>query len=117
MDQRSVLGRSGEDAAVSLYENLGFEIVARNYRCASGEIDVIATDGDVLVFCEVKTRRTAYWGEPSEAVGFKKQQRLRRLAAGWLSEKGGCRLPVRFDVVSILAGDDGLKVEHIPHAF
>lgn len=117
MDPRPALGQLGEDAAAEHYERLGFEVVERNYRCAAGELDLILTDGKVLVFCEVKTRRTAYWGEPSEAVGYKKQQRIRRLAAAWLSEKGGCRLPIRFDVVSIVAADSGLKIEHIPHAF
>lgn len=92
-------------------------MVDRNHRCQAGEIDIVATNDRVLVFCEVKTRRSAHWGEPSEAVGYKKQQRIRRLAAAWLDEKGGCRLPIRFDVVSIVADGEDLKIEHIPHAF
>lgn len=116
MDARPALGRLGEDAAADLYVELGFEIVERNYRCVGGEIDVIATDGKVLVFCEVKTRRTDRWGDPSEAVGYRKQQRLRRLAATWLAERRA-GLPVRFDVISILADGNGLTIEHLPDAF
>jgi putative endonuclease len=117
MDDRPALGRRGEDAAAEFYERSGFSVLERNYRCAAGELDVVASDGTVLVFCEVKTRRSAHWGEPSEAVGFKKQRRIRRLAATWLAEKGGCRLRIRFDVVSILASDGSLTIEHIPDAF
>lgn len=117
MDARPALGRLGEDAAADLYEGLGFEVVERNYRCSAGELDLIASDRRILVFCEVKTRRTDRWGEPSEAVGFKKQQRIRRLAASWLADRGGFRLPIRFDVVSVLVTAGGVSVEHIPDAF
>src|SRR5919106_435525 len=75
MDARPELGRRGEDLAESVYRRLGFDIVQRNYRCRQGEIDLIARRGRVLVFCEVKTRRTDMWGTPAEAVGFRKQAR------------------------------------------
>ncbi len=117
MDARPALGRQGEDAAADLYMRTGFRVVDRNYRCRAGELDLVVSDGRVLVFCEVKTRRSDRWGDPSEAVGFKKQQRIRRLAAAWLAERGSPRLTVRFDVVSVLVTDQKVTVEHIPDAF
>ena len=117
MDARPTLGRTGEDLAVDLLERLGFTIVDRNWRCAAGEIDVVATKDGLLVFCEVKTRSTNRWGEPSEAVGYAKQARLRRLAAAWIGERrpGGVR--IRFDVVSVIVRDAHTEVVHLPDAF
>jgi putative endonuclease len=117
MDARPALGRRGEDLAVSVFRRLGFEIVQRNYRCRHGEIDVVARRGRVLVFCEVKTRNTDTWGVPAEAVDFRKQSRLRRLAAQWLAEHGVGRVQVRFDVVSVIVRPDRSEVTHIPDAF
>lgn len=117
MDARPALGRSGEDAAVQLLEDKGFTIVERNFRCRAGELDVIARNGRTLVFCEVKTRRTDRWGDPSEAVGWRKQQRLRQLAALWLQAHRPGRVEVRFDVVSVIVGDRDVYVTHIPDAF
>ncbi len=117
MDGHLSLGRSGEDEAAALYRRLGFEVVDRNYRCGAGEIDLVATRGREIVFCEVKTRVSDTWGEPSEAVGWRKQARLRRLAAHWLSERRarGCR--VRFDVVSVIVRGARFEVTHIVDAF
>ncbi len=117
MDARARLGRSGEELAADLYRRQGFKIVEQNYRCREGEIDVVAARGGVLVFCEVKTRLTARWGEPSEAVGFRKQQRLRRLAACWLSDRRPKFSALRFDVVSVVAGGGVPQVTLIADAF
>ena len=117
MDARPQLGRRGEDLAESVFRRLGFAIVQRNYRCRHGEIDLIARRGRVLVFCEVKTRRTDMWGTPAEAVGLRKQSRLRRLAAAWLAEHAVGRMQVRFDVVSVIVRPDQSEVTHIPDAF
>jgi putative endonuclease len=117
MDQRPLLGRNGEDLAADLYERLGFDIVERNYRCPAGEIDVIAAKGRMVVFCEVKTRRTNRWGEPSEAVDRVKQARLRRLAAIWLKDRRPGRVEVRFDVVSVIVADGRAEVTHLAEAF
>jgi putative endonuclease len=117
MDARPELGRRGEDLAESVFRRLGFDIVQRNYRCKHGEIDLIARRGRSLVFCEVKTRRTDTCGTPAEAVGFRKQSRLRRLAAVWLADHAVGRVQVRFDVVSVIVRPDRSEVTHIPDAF
>lgn len=118
MHERATLGRWGEDLAVELYRRRGFRIVARNYRCGRlGEIDVIAQSGGLVVFCEVKTRRTDRFGIPAEAVGYHKQQRLRRLAVQWLAENKPGRVELRFDVVSVIVGPRGPQVTHLPAAF
>jgi len=88
--------------------------VARNWRCALGELDLVLERRGVVVFCEVKARSSDAFGVPAEAVGAAKQARLHRLAARWLAEqepRGPARL--RFDVVSVLAG----RIEVIEGAF
>jgi putative endonuclease len=117
MDVRTAFGRRGEELAAGHYRQLGFTIVEQNYRCRQGEIDIVAARGPVLVFCEVKARRTSRWGEPSEAVGFHKQQRLRRLAACWLAERRPRFAELRFDVVSVVVRDDEPEITMISDAF
>ncbi len=117
MDARPWLARAGEDMAARHLTRLGFAVVERNYRCPEGEIDIVARRGDLLVFCEVKTRRRDLWGEPSEAVGWEKQRRIRRLAARWMSESGSAHAEVRFDVISIVARNGAAALTHIPDAF
>ena len=116
MDRRA-LGSAGEDRAVKLYEDNGFEVIERNFRCREGEIDLIARRGRLIVFCEVKARSSAYRGMPAEAVGSVKQMRLRRAAGRWLAlgSAGGCEL--RFDVVSIVWRHGHTELVHIPGAF
>jgi putative endonuclease len=100
-DRRGQLGRRGEELACERLAAAGLRIVERNWRCRSGEIDVIAAGPDLLVFCEVKTRRGNGYGTPAEAVTTAKRARLRRLAAAYLAavEHPPCR--VRFDVVAV----------------
>lgn len=117
MDARADLGRRGESIAADLYRRLGFVVVERNFRGRSGEIDVVARSGRLLVFCEVKTRRTNLYGDPSEAVDWAKQARLRRLAAEWIAARRPGPCDVRFDVVSVIVSGSGLQVKHIPDAF
>ena len=117
MHARSRLGRRGEDAACDLYRRLGFQVVERNYRSGRGELDVVARRGDVLVFCEVKTRRSDEWGTPAEAVDRTKQARLRKLAAAWMAERRPGYVDVRFDVVSVIVRGDRTDVTHVPDAF
>jgi putative endonuclease len=117
MDTRPIIGRSGEDAAVQLLRNRGLTIVERNFRCRAGEIDIVARAGQTVVFCEVKTRKTDRWGDPSEAVGYKKQARLRRLAAEWLRTHQVGRVEIRFDVVSVIVREGRTELRHIPDAF
>ena len=101
---RRALGSSGEDAAAAWYEANGYRVVARNWRCRQGEIDLVVRRGRTVVFCEVKTRTSAAFGAPVEAVTRAKQVRLRALAARWLEEATTPAGDIRFDVVSVLAG-------------
>jgi putative endonuclease len=101
--RRVQLGILGEDAALSWYGRAGYSLVARNWRCKSGEIDLVVARGDVVVFCEVKTRSGAAFGGGFEAVTSGKRARLRRLAELFLlSEIRGREYRVRFDVASVL---------------
>jgi putative endonuclease len=107
------IGNDGEDAAAAWYAARGYEIVARNWRCRDGEIDLVARRGGVTVICEVKARSSDAFGAPVEAVTRTKQLRLRRLAAAFLAGASGSRGEVRFDVASVLAG----RVEVVESAF
>lgn len=113
------LGRIGEGLAARHLEGLGYAILDRNWRCAQGEVrgelDLIALDGDVLVVCEVKTRRRAVAGVAAEAVDPRKLGRLRRLAAAWLAEREWRGGDVRFDVVAVSwpPGGGGAEIVHL----
>ncbi len=100
---KQALGAHGEELAAEFLCAAGMEIVARNWRCRYGELDLIARDGDVTAFVEVKTRSGLGYGTPAESVTFAKQQRIRRLALLWLAEQDGPWRRIRFDVVSVLA--------------
>ena len=113
MAVKDVLGRFGEDTAAAHLVRAGLVLLERNWRCREGEIDIVAIDGRVLVFCEVKTRSSAAFGSPAEAVSPAKLQRLRRLAAVWLAEHPGSWPELRFDVVSVLRRPDRLQVDHL----
>lgn len=111
--RNQILGAFGEDRAVEWYESNGYVVVARNWRGTSGEIDIIAHKAGVLVISEVKTRSSDRFGVPAEAITPAKQRRLRRLAAEYMTAAKPGRCDVRFDVVSVLAG----QVEVIEAAF
>ena len=100
-DVRSGLGARGERAALDLYLRRGFTLVASNWRCSLGEIDLIVRRRDVLVFCEVKTRRGSSRGVGFEAVDSRKRRKLRSLAEVFLLTHGTGPLSVRFDVASV----------------
>jgi putative endonuclease len=100
-DQRHELGRRGEALAAGLLEAAGLRVVARNWRCRQGEIDLVAAGPGLLVFCEVKTRRGNGYGSPAAAVTSAKQARLRRLAAAYLAASPTPPCHVRFDVVAV----------------
>lgn len=118
------LGRRGELLATEYFAEAGYVIVARNWRGAAGEVDLVVRDiakaRPDLVFCEVKTRTTDRWGRPAEAVTPTKQRRLRRLAAEFLaSGHGGDAASVRFDVVEVLWPDGSSEpvLRHLADAF
>jgi putative endonuclease len=111
---RRALGAQGEQQVADWYEAHGYRVLARNWRCKAGEIDLIVARGRSVVFCEVKARSSDAFGVPAEAVGRTKQMRLRRLAATWLDTAAPWPAAgIRFDVASVLAG----VVEVIEGAF
>lgn len=101
MAGRASLGRAGEEQAARFLQARGLTLVARNWRCRFGEIDLVALDGSQVVFVEVKTRTGTAFGTPAEAVDGRKQARLARLASAFLQERGWWHRPVRFDVVAV----------------
>lgn len=118
LDDRQRLGRLGERTAERALERAGLVVVERRYRTRRGEIDLIATQGELVVFVEVKTRRGAGYGAPAEAVTRMKRHRLARVAEHYLQRRGWLERPCRFDVVEVVVhGDRPASVEHIPDAF
>lgn len=109
-------GLSGEMAALDYIRNLPYRILETNWRYKHLEVDIIAMDGDTLVFIEVKTRRNADYGMPFEAVSYHKQQKLDRAANLYIAYKK-YEGEIRFDIVSILMQGNGYQIEHIPDAF
>lgn len=111
---KDAVGAYGERVAAAHLVAAGMVILDRNWRCPAGELDIVARDGDTLVFCEVKTRTGTGYGSPLEAVTARKAARLRRLAATWLQESG-VRVPdVRIDLVGVLRPRRGAaQVEHV----
>ncbi|WP_366921651.1 YraN family protein [Metallumcola ferriviriculae] len=112
-------GKRGEDAAVLHLKKFGYQIVARNFRCRYGEIDIIARDGDTLVFVEVKSRTSARFGSPFESVDIRKQKKLRQLAVIYLQSVEEYVGNVRFDVVGVYLTPAGevTEINVIKHAF
>ncbi|MGI5877026.1 MAG: YraN family protein [Christensenellales bacterium] len=111
------LGRSGEQAAGRYLESLGCRIVARNYRTRQGEVDLIALDGETVVFAEVKTRRSQRAGSGAESVTARKQEHIIRAALAFLQERGMEEAPARFDVIELLYAREGFRIRHIRDAF
>jgi putative endonuclease len=117
MDHRQSLGKRGEDLACAELEKRGYVIVDRRFRTRSGELDIVARDGVVLVFVEVRARTGCRFGTPFESVTWKKRQRLSRMAATYLSVKRLPVVPCRFDVVSIVEQQDTHTIELVRGAF
>jgi putative endonuclease len=116
--QHKKLGDRGEDAAAAYLERAGMTVVERNWRCPIGEIDIVALDGEMLVLCEVKTRRSTRKGTPEDAVTPAKQRRYARLAAAYAQHAGVADAVVRFDVISLLViSEDRALLRHHRAAF
>jgi len=99
---KDALGKYGEDIAAQYLESTGLIVLARNWRCSVGELDIIARDGGCLVVCEVKTRRSNDYGGPFQAVGPRKVRRMRQLVIRWLDEQQVHVPEIRFDVIGII---------------
>lgn len=113
VERRRALGAEGEAATAREYERAGYRVLERNWRCRDGEIDLIVTGKDQIVFCEVKTRSSDAFGPPASAVTLAKQRRIRHLAMRWLDGHAEHRGRIRFDVASVIDG----AVEIITGAF
>jgi putative endonuclease len=114
MNAKDELGKYGEQLAADYLQRAGLRILARNWRCAEGEIDLVAADRRVLVAVEVKTRSSTAFGTPLEAVTRKKRSRLRRLAVQWVVANGVLFDEVRVDVVEVLKDErGGYSLDHI----
>ncbi len=118
MRTTSDLGAHGERIAAAYLTDRGLRVLDRNWRCRDGELDIVAREGQALVFCEVKTRRAVGFGHPVEAVGRVKQRRLRTLAQRWLAAHDEHAPDLRFDVVGVLVRPTGpAVVTHLRAAF
>jgi putative endonuclease len=127
MRVKDAVGRFGEQVAADHLHADGLMILERNWRCRSGELDIVALDGSALVFIEVKTRSSLAFGSPAEAIDQAKIKRIRRLAMLWIGERragdanrdtAAYWASVRFDVISVVRrARGGLDVEHLRSAF
>jgi len=114
---QGALGRRGERAAEKHLRRIGYRIVARNFRAAGAEIDLVAIDGDTLVFVEVKTRRSRAAGAPEEAVDERKQKRMRRAAEVFARRYRADEIEMRFDIIAVDASGNRLEIELLRNAF
>ena len=112
-EARRRVGVAGEDLAAAWYEARGDRVVARNWRCRDGELDLVVRSGPTIVFCEVKSRSSLAFGSPLEAVTADKRRRIRHLAGRWLEDSGVRPASIRFDVVAVL----GREIEVVEGAF
>lgn len=112
------LGKAGEQLAVDYLHRQGYQIIERNFRTRNGEIDIIAKQASFLVFVEVKTRRSLQYGQPAEAVTYRKQQKLIQTALLYLQESPLAATGYRFDVMEIfIDANNNPHFHHIPNAF
>jgi putative endonuclease len=114
---RKVLGAKGEHLAARFLERQGFEIIEQNFRYARGEIDIIAKKEKLISFCEVKTRTSKTYGAGEDAVDSKKQEQIRKVAEGYVSERDLDDCDFRFDVIVVEIGRNETKIRVIENAF
>jgi putative endonuclease len=115
--ERIILGKIGEDLARQRLKDLGYRIIKANYMCALGEIDLIARDGDVLVFVEIKTRKKKSLGLAKEAVTKKKQVKLSKVALAYMKHNNLWGSKARFDVVAVGVSEGKKEIEIVKDAF
>jgi putative endonuclease len=117
MSNQREKGQAGEDMAVDYLTKKGYRILQRNYRYEHGEIDIIAEDGAMLVFIEVKAFRSKNFGEPEDAVTFSKRERIRKTADGYIFESMMDERLCRFDVIAIDCEKNTPVIRHLMDAF
>jgi len=115
--QKKELGARGEEIALRFLKGNRYKILCTNYRCRFGEIDIIANDAQTVCFIEVKTRRTATYGAPQEAVSVRKQQTMARVALHFMQRFRLEHRPARFDVLAITLSSGGHSLDFITNAF
>jgi putative endonuclease len=112
------LGKTGEDLASGFLRSKGYKIISRNYRTKCGEIDIIGADNNILVFIEVKTRKSSFLESPFAAVTEHKQKQISKVAQEYLSKNNLFDKDARFDVISIVVNDSNIpQIEHLENAF
>ena len=116
MYERHEIGRIGEDIATRYLEQIGYEIIDRNFECRQGEIDIIARDEEYLVFIEVKTRASALYGQPKEAVDQVKKKHIYHSAEFYVYIKHWEDQPIRIDVIEVFKNQGKFQVHHIKNA-
>jgi putative endonuclease len=118
-DRRKAVGRSGEEAARAFLERRGVRIIAENFACPAGEIDLIGRERGTLVFIEVKTRTSGAFGPPHLAVHRRKQRQIVRAAQWYLAERRVPDIACRFDVMAVTFPDDDRdpRIDWVQNAF
>lgn len=115
---RKELGKWGEEKSCKYLIDHGYRIIYLNYRCPIGEIDIISSKDNQLVFAEVKTRRSTTFGTPAQAVTYKKQIKYQKIALYFLNEKGLKNTSCRFDILEVIVNSDNtFNINHIPNAY
>jgi putative endonuclease len=111
------IGRSGENHAVNFLRQKGFSVLKQNYRTSDGEIDIIAQDGDTIVFVEVKSRRSVTYTRPEAAVDLMKQKKLKKIARQFISHYQLFGRDCRFDIVALHYEGNAVQTKYIQNAF
>ena len=114
---RRALGQQGEEIAALYLQEQGYKILERNYRSRYGELDIICHKNGIMVFVEVKTRRSQLFGSPEEAITNSKIQHIKKVAIIYLAENKMAYKEIRFDVITILMQSDEPSLNHIEAAF
>ena len=115
--ERIELGKLGEELALKKIKRLGYKCITRNYRCSMGEVDIIARDGDCLVFVEIKTRKGKSLRYAKEAINERKKRQISRVALAYMKANNCCDVKSRFDVVAINLNKGNERIEVIQNAF
>jgi putative endonuclease len=117
LNSHQEFGKESESLAVKTLKKQGYEILETNFKTKLGEIDIIARDGDTLVFVEVKARKNQRYGDPRSAVTWHKQRKISLTALYYLKKTGRMNVRARFDVVSILLDENHPRIEIVKNAF